>query len=147
MAYLLQNAIHIFNPDTYLVSRDVHDFVTHVFEGHIDPSNRRTLEIGIDGGTEYCRRVGALYDANVLGLYEEWCLTSDDPFHPTVVEKLLWGTRGKDGDQPLTFRPISEFSVEHLQAILDNCPGRSGLHDKVIRYWITRKTETTSPLV
>ena len=93
---LIQNAIYIPEKDFYLKSSHVHDFRTYVFEGHTDPSNGRTLEISVDGGLEYSRRVGALYDANRLNLYEERSLTTEDPFESRIANWLvgnLWQGR------------------------------------------------------
>lgn len=139
---LIQNAIHIVKDDTYLVSAQVHDYVEHIFEEK-EPGTDRSLTIAVDGGLEYTRRAGALFDCSEMGLYEEWYLTTDDTFI-VIADKLLWGTRGKDGDQPLTYRPIKEFVPDHLQAILNNCPARSKWHDMVVRYWLTRKTEASA---
>ena len=140
---LVHNAIHDLKDDLYLASWDVHDYVEHVFEEK-EPGTKRNLAIAVDGGLEYCRRVGALYDASEMGLYEEWCLTTDDPF-TLVADRLLWGTRGKAGDQPLRYRPIKEFTRDHLRAILKNCPNRSAIVDRVVHYWLDQKTSNIKP--
>ena len=35
------------------------------------------------------------------------------------AEKLVWGTRGKDGDQPLKYVLLKDCETDHLEAILD----------------------------
>lgn len=137
---LVQNAIHIVEDDIYLKSSHQHDCVGHVFEDGLD--------ISVDGGVEYAKRGGSLvsqyetfaeYTANVAR-YEEWCIMTDDPFE-TVADRLLWGTRGKLGDQPLAYRPIKSFEIDHLRAILDNVMGISPLHAKVVMHWLEIKTK------
>lgn len=131
---LLQNAVWIPEDDTYLVSSSVHDYVTHVFEK--DPS----LSISTDGGLEYAKRGGDFIKLDER--YQEWCLTTDDPFEPTVVDKLLWGTLIKpaqDVAEIRVFRPIKEFSLPHLQAILKNCSQIGALHKRVVEYWAAKK--------
>ena len=60
------------------------------------------------------------------------------------MNRLLWGTRGKDGSQPMTYRPIRELAqrpdgVEHLRAILKNCLNIAPLHKRVVEYWLDRQ--------
>lgn len=40
------------------------------------------------------------------------------PIEPTAYPDLMWGTFGKNGDQPLQWVPLGGCSTEHLQAIL-----------------------------
>lgn len=136
---LLQNAVFIPEDDFYLVSSHVHDFITYTFK------DGKT--ISVDGGAgpgSYARRAGDFGTLNLAGRYSERCLTTEDPFDH-VIHWKLWGTRGKAGDQPLRYRPIAEFAPEHLQAILDNCPARSPVVDRVVRYWLAFKTKTQVP--
>ena len=46
----------------------------------------------------------------------DWSIDENTPYE-TYKERLLWGTHGIKGDQPLEFRPLSSLSVDHLQAI------------------------------
>lgn len=129
---LLQNAVWCKEDDVYLVSTHVHDFVTHEFKDG--------KSISVDGGPEYTRRLGDLYELLDTDRYEEWTLT-DEFSLPEIADKLLWGTRGKNGTEPLRYRPIKEFSVEHLQAIVDGGHARpGGWANKVMRYWLEKKT-------
>lgn len=34
------------------------------------------------------------------------------------VESIYWGTRGRNWDQPLTYKRLSELSSEHIRAII-----------------------------
>lgn len=137
MSKLIQNAIHIPEEDLYLVSTHTHDYVAHTLKDG--------LEIDIDGGPSYAKRCGDLYKLDEAKRYIEYCLVDDDPFEGFITERLLWGTRGKEGTQPLTFRPIKELAYRpegaaHLQAILDNAnPGP--WHTRVITYWLNRLKE------
>lgn len=136
---ILQNALHIRGADLYLVSAHRHDFNCHTFE-ETEPGSTppRPLRVCVDGGCDYLRRVGALYDLNVMGLYEEYSLTDADPF-AHIADRLLWGNRGKNGSSPLTWRPLRESSIDHLTNILLNCPGRSEWVSRVVRYWLEVK--------
>lgn len=135
MSHLITNAVYIPEDDIYLVSTHRHDFVCHKL--------RDGKEICVDGGTGpegYGRRVGDLNELDDAKRYIEHCVMSDDPFE-RIAEMLLWGHRGKDGDQPLSYRPIKELAhrsdgINHLQAILDNCLNASPVHQRVIRYWL-----------
>lgn len=139
MGKLIQNAVHIPEDDTFIVSTHRHDYVTHTFK---DGSS-----IAVDGGLEYARRAegkaGDLWKLDETKRYEEYCLADDEPFG-WIADRLLWGTRGKDGTEPLTYRTIQELAyreggLSHMYAILDNAtPGP--WHTKVIEYWIDALT-------
>lgn len=104
MVQVIANAL--ITPDgTVLQSYHRHDYKTYV-------DKVTNEEYMIDGGTDYCRsninKVPAKYIA----------VTMDDP-HETRREWFHWGTRGKDGRQPLTWKPLKDLSTDHIQAILD----------------------------
>ena len=63
----------------------------------------------VDGGTDYLRR-------NV-GTYEELSVY-DDGSHITRRSAVHWGTRGKDGRQPLVYKPLKDLDSDHIEAIL-----------------------------
>ena len=50
--------------------------------------------------------------------YEELSVYSNDP-HKLIREAFKWGTRGKDGKQPLTYVPLKDLTTEHIDAILE----------------------------
>jgi len=136
MTQLTQNSVYIPEDDLYIVSHHTHDYVEHTF--------RDGKTIAVDGGLDYGRRTGDLYELDEARRYQEWCLTTEDAFEPTIVNRLLWGTRGKDGSQPMTYRPIRELAqrpdgVEHLRAILKNCLNIAPLHKRVVEYWLDRQ--------
>lgn len=104
MAQVIANAL--ITPDgTILQSYHRHDYKTYV-------DTVSGEEYMIDGGTDYCRsnvnKVAAKYIS----------VTMDDP-HETRREWFHWGTRGKDGRQPLTWKPLKDLDTDHIQAILE----------------------------
>lgn len=89
-------------PDgTILRSHHVHDYVTYI--------DKNGKEYMVDGGTEYLRRT-IHQDAP----YIELTIFDDAPFE-VIRESLHRGGRGKDGDKPLTFVPISKMSDNWLK--------------------------------
>ena len=98
---LLLNRIK--TPDgTILTSYNRHDYVTHK-----DSITKEVLMV--DGGTDYLRRN--------IGTYEELSVY-DDGTHLTRRSAIHWGTRGKDGRQPLVYKPIKDLDSDHIEAIL-----------------------------
>jgi hypothetical protein len=67
----------------------------------------------VDGGNDYLRR-NVVREAPA----EELSVYSDDPFE-IVREAFSWGTRGKDGQQPLKYVALCNLETDHIQAILD----------------------------
>ncbi len=118
----------------YLKSTHRHDYVSHKFK---DGSS-----IFLDGGDKfndggyYFRSNGSL---NRQGLCENWCLNEECDFL-TIKNKLLWGTRGKDGKEKLKYVPLVECETSHLQAILDNVPNINDLHKSVIEAILEDRT-------
>jgi len=101
MSNLLRNAIR--TPDgTILESFHRHDYKTHT------DTNGKTYMI--DGGLDYVR-CSAHEDQEWIGLYD------DDPFDEIRL-RFRWGTRGKNGDQPLQFKPLHRLEDDHIRAIL-----------------------------
>ena len=99
---IVYNAIK--TPDgTVLESNHHHDYKTYV------DSNGKTYMI--DGGKEYVRS-SANGDEVYLTIY------SDDE-HETIRKVFKWGTYGKSGTEPLTWKPLNEMTDEHINAILD----------------------------
>ena len=105
-------ANRIRTPDgTILESKHRHDYVTYV--------DKNGKEYMVDGGTDYLRR-NVYEDAP----YEELSVYADAP-HTVIREVFKWGTRGKDGKQPLKFVVLKDMTTEHIEAILEtqNLPG------------------------
>jgi hypothetical protein len=124
---IIQNAVKItcLNPPEYLISTHVHDYKTTKL-----PNGNH---VAVDGGNDYFRRG---YKTKHDG-YEEFNLDDESPFE-LVCERLLWGRRGKDGKQPLTYKPLAECSKAHLKAILKNVPNINPLHKKVIEFLLKK---------
>ena len=103
-ARIVSNRIR--TPDgTVLESRHRHDYVTYV--------DKNGKEYMVDGGLEYLRR-----NVHDDAPYEELSVYDDAPY-ALVREVFKWGTRGKDGKQPLTYVPLKDLTNEHIEAILD----------------------------
>lgn len=133
---ILQNAIAILEnyPNiTYLVSSHVHDLKEYVFKDK--------TTIFVDGGHDYLRRGGSALGENGLGGYAnkwmEFSLNEKVPFN-YLKDRLLWGTRGKDGKQKLKYVLLKDCETEHLKAILtySSPTGKSikgTIYEKVIK--------------
>jgi hypothetical protein len=100
---MLANRIR--TPDgTILQSFNRHDYKTH-----LDKNGEIYM---VDGGLDYIRRTVTKVPAEELSVWE------DDP-HELIREAMHWGTRGKDGKQPLKYVPVSSLGTEHIEAILE----------------------------
>ena len=118
-ARIVSNRIR--TPDgTILESRHRHDYVTYV--------DKNGKEYMVDGGLEYLRR--NIHDD---APYEELSVYDDAP-HVEIREAFKWGTRGKDGKQPLKFVPLKDLTTEHIEAILDT---QSHIADYVRKLFIS----------
>jgi hypothetical protein len=92
-------------PDgTILESMNRHDYVTY--------TDANGLEYMVDGGLDYLRR-----NVHDDAPYEELSVHSTDS-HMLIREVFKWGTRGKDGKQPLTYVPLKYLTTDHIEAIL-----------------------------
>tara|TARA_R110000868_G_C10545196_1_gene735355 strand:- start:238 stop:627 length:390 start_codon:yes stop_codon:yes gene_type:complete len=101
---ILVNCIQ--TPDgTKLYSRHRHDYVTYI--------DKNDKEYMVDGGLDYLRR--NIHDD---APFTELSLYEDDAFD-ILRNEFAWGTRGKDGRQPLTYKVLSSLEDDHIQAILD----------------------------
>lgn len=65
----------------------------------------------VDGGLDYARR--SINNSPA----QDICVYTDDPHH-VIREAFHWGTRGVDGDKPLTYVALSQLTTEHIQAII-----------------------------
>ena len=96
----------ILTPDgTILESMHRHDYVTY--------EDANGLEYMVDGGLDYLRR-----NVHDDAPYIELSVYSDDS-HDVIRDVFKWGTRGKDGKQPLTYVPLKNLTTEHIEAILE----------------------------
>lgn len=122
---VIQNAARIKSTGQIIKSTHRHDQVMVKL-----PSGK---DFFIDGGLDYIRYVPLCNDEVEYLFLDE---TSSDE---EVLDKLLWGTRGVDGDQPLEYKFIKDLDSSHLQAILDNVPSVGEIHKKVIMYHLSIK--------
>lgn len=98
-------ANRIITPDgTTLQSYHVHHYNTYI--------DANGLEYMVDGGLEYCRR-----NLHHEAPYIEASVYDTDP-HEVIRDAFHWGTRGKDGKQPVQFKPISSLSNMHIHNII-----------------------------
>ena len=86
-----------------LISRHRHDYV-------MCTCDNKTM---LDGGTDYQRYGGV--DLSLIDLSGTVYLT--DGFEKCRTAPI-WGSYGKDGDQPLKFMSVSEMETEHLEAVI-----------------------------
>lgn len=99
-------ANRIRTPDgTILESMHRHDYVTYT-----DANGKGYM---VDGGLDYLRR-----NVHDDAPYQELSVYADDP-HELIREVFKWGTRGKDGKQPLTYVPLKDLTDDHIEAILE----------------------------
>ena len=103
-ARIVSNRIR--TPDgTILESMHRHDYRTYV-----DANGKEYM---VDGGLDYLRR-----NVHDDAPYEELSVYADD-LHIEIRSVFKWGTRGKDGKQPLTYVPLKDLTTEHIEAILE----------------------------
>ena len=96
----------IITPDgTVLQSFSRHDYKTYV-----DKLCGETYMV--DGGLVYLRR-----SVNEIP-YKEASVYDDEPFE-VIRKEFCWGTRGKDGDQPVQYKPLQSLTDDHIRAILE----------------------------
>jgi hypothetical protein len=92
-------------PDgTILTSRHRHDY-----QSHVDTITGETYII--DGGNDYKR-----YSINKVQA-KDLSITNDMPFE-VIRQNFEWGTRGKDGKQPLRYVKLKDLDISHIRAIL-----------------------------
>ena len=102
MRKLVLNRIR--TPDgTDLTSRHVHDY-----QSHKDKNGEIYM---CDGGTSYLKR-----SVNEES-YEDLSLYSTDSFEK-LREGIEWGTFGKNGNEPLHYKSVSNMSSNHINSIL-----------------------------
>lgn len=93
-----------------LVSNNRHDFV-----------RCSCGESFLDGGTEYIRSGGPIKLTTVY---------ADDDFE-LVRKSASRGSRGPNGDQPLSYIPICDMDDDHLEAVLEY--GGAPWHIEIIK--------------
>ncbi len=100
--FLTQNAIC--TPDgVYLVSTHDHDY-----QAHVDSDG---VLYSVDGGYEECTW------SNGSGQEECLRLSSDTPFLE-AREKLIWGSYGKSGKEPLHYIRLKDMEDGHIEKVI-----------------------------
>jgi len=104
---IIYNAIK--TPDGTVISSDHgHDYVVH------KDKNGKTY--GVDGGCNYLRRIGDVSDCEDLSMYlEPWT----PEFHEKARKVVKRGSRGKYGDQPLTWVKICDMNDNWVKATIE----------------------------
>lgn len=113
---ILQNAAYCLKCDTYIISTHVHDY-----------RSCNCGNIAVDGGNEYLKRSVAEKEDFI-----DYSLSTES-IPEEIRAKLLWGSRGKDGTEPLKFLPIGQRDTEHLEAILKTQTQINDLYKTAIR--------------
>jgi hypothetical protein len=137
---IIQNAIRIKETGEFLVSQTRHNFVQYTarpsfLQTKADDPDAVADRVYIDGGLDYIRR-----GFGGQGVpHEEWSLCSEHDFESEICQKLLWGTRGKDGKSPQTWKLIRDLDTDHLGALLDYAP-MSAVVKRVVDYWLGVRT-------
>lgn len=95
----------LITPDgTILQSYSRHDYKTH-----LDKNGETYM---IDGGVDYLR-------CNVNEEEPQFIQVTMEDDHNTRRKWFHWGTRGVNGDQPLTWKPLKDLDTDHIKAILE----------------------------
>ena len=115
MRQLVYNAVRCLECDELLVSYSRHDYKTCQC-----PNSAM-----VDGGTAYGR-----YGAMDMNMIEKIDIYDDDDFE-IVRKHAVRGSRGPNGDQPLSWIAICDMDDDYLQAVLDY--GGADWHLNIIR--------------
>jgi hypothetical protein len=97
---IIQNAARCNKCHTIIVSTSTYDF------------NRcKCGSIGVDGGKEYCKMmISGDADYTNLNLV-------DTSTEKEIQQRLVWGTRGKSGEEELEYKFLIDLDTDHLVSI------------------------------
>ena len=115
MRQLVYNAVRCLECNELLVSYSRHDYKTCQC-----PNSAM-----VDGGTDYAR-----YGAMDMNMIEKIDVYDDDDFE-IVRKHAVRGSRGPNGDQPLSWIAICDMDDDYLHAVLDY--GGADWHLNIIR--------------
>lgn len=115
MRQLVYNAVRCLECNELLVSYSRHDYKTCQC-----PNSAM-----VDGGTAYGR-----YGAMDMNMIEKIDIYDDDDFE-IVRKHAVRGSRGPNGDQPLSWIAICDMDDDYLKAVLDY--GGADWHLNIIR--------------
>jgi transcriptional regulator with XRE-family HTH domain len=85
-------------------------FNRHDYKKHVDAITGETYMV--DGGLEYIRR-------NVNKVPAKEMSAHDNAPFVEVRQGFVWGTRGKDGRQPLKYVTLCDLDSDHIESILE----------------------------
>lgn len=83
-------------------------YYTHDYKSYEDCNGETYM---VDGGNEYLRRSQNIIPYEELSVY----YSDDERDYPKIRESFHRGSRGKNGDKPLTWIPLSEMTNEHIE--------------------------------
>jgi hypothetical protein len=101
--HLVLNRIR--TPDGHVLT----SYGRHDFKVHIDGNGETYM---VDGGIDYLRRNKNQEPYEELSVYS-------DASHDMVRNNMYWGSRGRDGSEPLNYILLKKLSINHIQAILE----------------------------
>lgn len=106
-------------------------YYTHDYQSYVDKNGETYI---VDGGNEYLRRTINNEPYEELSVY----YSSDERDYSKIRESFHRGSRGKNGDKPLTWIPLSEMSNEYIQnCIIYN--NKLGMSKSLANYLYTKE--------
>lgn len=124
---ILRNSLRC--PDgTELISRNRHDYKEH--------RDANGFTYMVDGGLEYIRRSanGDEVDTSVIVKHHT---------DPLVREHLVWGTYGKNGDEPLKYIAMKDMETSHIEAILRENNNLHWFYREAYEYELQQRPDRT----
>jgi len=107
---MIQNAVFLPICGEYRISTHRHDFVAFKLDG--SKVNKGDSYFFIDGGLDYCR-TNFVNHPSIVSMNIE-----DNADEDTIYNKLLWGSKGKSGKEPVKYSLLKDLEIDHLRAIL-----------------------------
>ena len=129
MRQIVYNSVKCLECNEVIVSRHRHDYVT------CECPNKAMA----DGGNEYGR-----YGAMDMDKIETHYVYADDDFE-IVRQHATRGSRGIDGDKPLTWILICDMDDDYLEAVLDY--GGADWHLNIIKKEIAYRLNNTKCII
>ena len=123
MSKIIQNALYCTKCKIFIQSNSVHDY-------QLCNCKIEQKQCMVDGGRDYIR-TSISKNQIEFHVYDNMSISE-------MAEKLLWGTRGINGDQPLKWKLLMDCHTGHLQAILNNVLNVGKYHKLVIKYLLEK---------
>lgn len=106
------------------------------FQTHTDANGKVYM---VDGGLDYFKR--SVHKDQV-----DTSVTIDDPTDPEVRNHMVWGTRGKDGDQPLTYVLLRDMETSHIEAILHQYNNLNMFYRQAFQHELSQREDAATVL-